>query len=434
MVPLAEGALSARIEQANTRVLELVQAATPMLVGIAPARDAIPGMGDDVLLHAGPPVAWPDVVEPMRSAIVGALIFEGRARGPEEAVALMDRGLIRLSPAHHLGAVGPMAGIISPSMPVFVVRNTAFGNEAYSTINEGLGKALRFGAFDDAVLARLRWMRDVLAPILADTLALTGPIDLRDMVAEGLRRGDECHNRNKASTAQFLRTVAPAMVRTGRPRDTVAACLEFIASNDHFFLNLSIAHTKAALGPAGHVPHSTVVTAMAANGVHFGIRVAGLGDQWIVAPSEVAQGRWFEGYGEGDAAPAVGDSYISEVLGLGGFAMAAAPAIVSFIGGKPSQAAAFTEEMYRITLAEHPHFRIPALDYRGVPFGIDVRKVVETGIAPVLNTGIAGRRPGTGQIGAGIQRCPLACFSGALERLQSLAGQTASAAKQVQAR
>ena len=94
--------------------------------------------------------------------------------------------------------------------------------------------------------------------------------------------------------------------------------------------------------------------------------------------------------------------------------MASAPAIVSFVSGTPQDALNTTLEMYEITAAEHAHFTIPALGFRGSPTGIDLRKVVELGVPPRINTGIAHREAGVGQIGAGLVRPPMAIFEEAL--------------------
>jgi hypothetical protein len=313
-----------------------------------------------------------------------------------------------------------MAGVVSPSMPVFVFENRAHGNRAFTTLNEGLGKALRFGANSPEVLGRLRWMRDVLGPALSKTLAHSGPLDVKLMMAEALHRGDEVHNRNKSGTSLFLKTVFPALARSVREAETVARVAEFIGGNDHFFLNLSIGASKATLDAAHGVPGSSVVTALAANGRRIGIRVSGLGNRWFMAPARVAKGKFFPGYTEADATPDMGDSYIAEMAGTGGFAMAAAPAIVSFVGGSPSEALQYTLRMYEITLGEHRIFKIPALDYRGTPTGVDVRKVVGTGILPFINTGIAHREAGVGQVGAGLAQAPLSIFEEALSALRAL--------------
>ncbi|WP_309493165.1 DUF1116 domain-containing protein [Candidatus Hecatella orcuttiae] len=405
------------IDEANARVIEKIVNAETVLVDINKAVKVIPGMKEDMLLHAGPPIEWKRMCGPMKGAALGALVYEGLARDVEEAARLVEQGRIRFSTTHEHDAVAPMAGIISPSMPVFVVKNKTFGNTAFSNLNEGVGqvKTLRFGANNTEVVERLRWMEKALMPALKAAIKALGEINLKRMIAEALRRGDECHNRNKSATAIFFKTITPPLVRSNIERETLARVLDFIGGNDHFFLNLSMASSKATMDPAQGINYSTVVTAITTNGVELGIRVSGLGNRWFTAPAPVqSSGKIFQGFRLEDANPVVGDSYISEPAGIGGFAMAASPAIAEFVGGSPSFGVQSTKQMYRITVAKHRDYRIPYLDYEGTPLGIDIRKVLRTGITPVINTGLAHRSPGIGQVGAGIVYPPLECFEKAV--------------------
>ena len=408
--------IGAQVAGANRTALDRLLGASPFLVDVQPAGTAIPGLTGRMLLHSGPPIAWERMCGPMRGAVIGASLFEGWAATPAEAEQLAARGEIAFDACHHHGAVGPMAGVVSPSMPVVVVENTAAGNRSFATLNEGLGKVLRFGAYDESVLDRLRWFRDGFGPTLSRTLAATGPIDLKSITGQALQMGDEGHNRNVAATSLLVRSLAPTLVRTATEADAAAA-LDFLRGNDHFFLNLSMAACKASLDAAHGVPGSTVVTAMSRNGVDFGVRLSGTGDAWYIAPVGVPDGLYFPGYGPEDANPDLGDSAITETCGIGGFAMAAAPAIVRFVGGTAADALNYTREMYRITLERNPAFALPPLGFAGSPTGIDARRVVESGVQPVINTGIAHKLPGVGQIGAGIARAPLSCFADALRGL-----------------
>lgn len=410
-------------EAGNAAAFEALCAARPLLVAVASAIDVVPGMGRSRLLHAGPPIAWADMPPAMRAAAAGALVFEGLAADLAAAEAMAAAGEIDFAPAHDHHAVGAMAGIVTASMPMFVVEDAEAGVRACSSINEGLGRALRFGANGPDVLARLAWMRDELAPLLNEALQRLGPVDLAALVAEALRRGDECHNRNKAATAQFFRQIAPELVATGAPHDTLARALRFIAGNDHFFLSLSMAHAKAVTLAIERSGAGSLVTVMAGNGREVGIKVSGTGSRWFTAPAEVADIRLFEGHSREDATPTMGDSYVTEAIGLGAFALAAAPAIAEFIGGRVEDLIARSTRMRAITVGEHPRFVIPALGFRGVPSGIDVRRVAQTGIAPLVNTGVASRVPGVGQIGAGVQTLPLGPFC---EAAAALAGADAS--------
>ena len=408
--------IGARVAAANATVLERILGARPTLLDVRPAREVIPGFGGKMLLHSGPPIEWQRMCGPTQGAVVGAALAEGWAKTPEEARAAAERGDIRFAPCHHYSAVGPMAGVLAPSFPVVVVENAANGNRAYASLNEGLGKVLRFGAYDPDVLERLRWLATVLGPALSAALKVSGPIELNAITAQALHMGDECHNRNAAATGLLTRVLAPALVRAVTQADA-ASVLEFLRRNDHFYLNLSMAACKATLDAAHGIAGSTVVTAMARNGVDFGIRLSGTGDRWFTAPATVPDGLYFPGYGPDDANPDLGDSAITETCGIGGFAMASAPAIVRFVGGTAEQALEYTREMYRITLTRNAGYSLPALGFAGTPTGIDARRVVESGVAPVINTGIAHKDAGIGQIGAGIARAPLACFSDALRTL-----------------
>lgn len=409
------------IDAANAEVCRRIKQGRPVLVGMGIAKDVIPGMHEHMILHAGPPITWERMCGPQRGAVMGALIYEGIALDEDEAEKIAASGAIEFSPCHHHHSVGPMAGVVSPSMPVFILENKAFGNLAYCTQNEGLGKVLRYGGMGAEVYARLEWMEQVLYPALDRALqTLPDGIDLRSMIAQAMHMGDECHNRNRAATSLFLRAIGPALARTNQDNETLAKVIEFIDRNDHFFLNLSMPAGKAMLEPAEGVEGSSIVTVMARNGTDFGIRLSSMPERWFTAPAGQVQGLYFPQFTALDANPDIGDSTVTETAGYGGMAMAAAPAITKFVGGTPQMATQATLEMYEITFDEHEQFTIPALNFRGTPCGIDVRKVMETGILPQINTGIAHKDPGVGMVGAGILRAPRECFEEAFEALKSL--------------
>ena len=407
-----------RIEKANATAIELVLAAQAVLLDVVAAREAIPALAEGrLLLHAGPPIEWEHMCGPMRGAVAGAIVLEGWAPDLVRAEEIAASGDVRFAPCHHHDAVGPMAGLISPSMPVYVLEDPSTGRRAYSNLNEGIGKALRFGANDDEVLTKLRWMVAEVGPTLGAALrSLKEPINMKSNIAQALQMGDECHNRNVGSTSLWSRQLAPALARQGEAGVRV---LEFMRDNNHFALNANMAACKLMTAAGEGVPHSTLVTTMARNGVDFGIRVSGCGERWFVTPAPVPDGLYFPGYGPEDANPDRGDSAITETAGIGGFAMAAAPAVVGFVGGTPADAMAYTVEMADITLARSRDFQLPPLRFLGSPTGIDLRKVLDTGSAPVIDTGIAHRRPGVGQIGAGIARAPIACFVEALAAVEA---------------
>jgi hypothetical protein len=404
----------AQIDAANETAFANYLAAQPILEGVGRAGDCLPGMGERTITHSGPPVAWQDMCGPVKGAIIGAIIYEGWAADEAVAQALADSGEVTFAPCHHHNAVGPMAGIISPSMPVWIVKNSSSGNMSYCTLNEGLGRVLRFGAFDGEVLERLNWMQDVLARVMDAALDVLGGIDIKTIMAQALHMGDEVHNRNAAATSLLIKALIPAALRSGLDQAEIAAAIEFMAGNDHFFLNISMAGCKSMLDAAHGIAGSTIVTAMSRNGVEFGIRVSGAGDQWFTAEAPVVDGLYFPGYSMADAAPDLGDSAITETAGLGGFAMAASPAIVQFVGGTPADAILRSREMQQITLGRNPALTLPALNFGGTAAAIDVRKVADQSVLPIINTGIAHKEAGIGQIGAGITRAPMECFAKAV--------------------
>jgi hypothetical protein len=404
------------IARANAQALARVFAARPFLIGVRSARELLVPFDDYTVLHAGPPLVWERMCGPLRGAIVGALQYEGWAVDEPTAYRLIEAGSITFLSCHSASAVGPMTGIITPSMPLMVVENRAFGNRAYATLNEGLGKVLRFGANDASVVQRLHWLQQVAAPLLHAALQRSGGLDLRVLMAQALLMGDEMHQRNVAATSLLVRALMPHLVRVVTSSEQGGEITDYLTGNDQLFLNVAMAAAKATMDPAMHIPGCTLVTAMARNGTEFGVRVSALGERWFTAPVEMPRGLYFPSFSAADANPDIGDSAIVETLGLGAFAMAASPAVAQFVGvGGLAEARRYTQEMLEITVGRSPHLLLPTLDGQGVPSGIDVRRVVETGLVPWINTGIAHRQAGIGQIGAGVVQAPLACFVQALE-------------------
>jgi hypothetical protein len=404
----------ANIDQANQKAVERMMEARPILKGVAPARDVIPGMKPNLLLHAGPPIEWARMSGPLRGAVIGAILFEGLAKNEKEAIALVEKGGVEFDPCHHHSSVGPMAGVTSASMMVYIIENETHSNKAYSNLNEGYGKVLRYGAYSEEVIAKLKWMNDAMGPLLAKAIEASGGIDIRALLSESLHMGDEGHNRNKAGSIIYTAKLAPWIAKVASDRAVESEVLKFLGENALSVLNPVMASCKAMADSAHGVEGSTMVTAMARNGTDFGMRVSGLGEQWFTAPAEVPDGLYFPSFTSKDANPDIGDSTITETAGIGAFAMAAAPAIVTFVSGTPQDALNATLEMYEITVAEHKSFTIPQLEFRGTPTGIDIRKVVELGVTPRVNTGIAHREAGVGQVGAGLVRPPMKIFEDAL--------------------
>lgn len=399
-----------KISAANQKTVKIILSSKPKLIDIGIAIDVIPGMQKNMILHSGPPVKWERMCGPMKGGVIGGLIYEGLAKSPEEAEKIAESGSVIFEPCHHHNAVGPMAGIITPSMPVFIFENETYGNHSYATLNEGLGKVLRYGSYSDEVINRLKWMKDILAPVLKEVIKLNGPVDIKSLISQAIQMGDEGHNRNRAGTSLFIREIAPHMVRIKAPAEDLSDVFKFINNNDHFFLNLSMGAAKCTVDPAYNIENSSVIVTMARNGTEFGIKVSGLGDQWFTAPASMVDGLYFDGFSSQDAAPDIGDSVITETVGIGGFAMAAAAAIVKFVGGSSQDAINATQKMYEITIDENNSYKIPCLNFRGTPTGIDLFKVIQTGIVPVVNTGIAHKEAGVGMVGAGIVKPPLECF------------------------
>jgi Protein of unknown function (DUF1116) len=424
---LATVAADPRRPDANARALAAVLGVTATLIDVAPASELL-GLERGQFLHAGPPIAWDRAPGPLRGALMGGAALEGLVDDPEEAVALFESGTsVSLEPCHHRSTVGPMAGVVTPSMWLFVLEDAASGRRTFCSLNEGLGKVLRYGAYGPEVLIRLRWMGDVLGPLLQTAVRATGAVDVTGILTQMLQMGDEAHNRNRAGTLMLLRDLSPAMVTSGADAADVAESLRFIGGNDHFFLNLAMPACKLALDAARGIEGSTMVVAMARNGTDFGIQVAGTGDEWFTGPAQLADGLFLGDYGPDDANPDIGDSAITETAGIGGFAMATAPAIVRFVGGSVPDALATTRRMHEITLGENPRWSVPILEFQGTPTGIDVTKVCRTGILPQINTGMAGKLAGVGQVGAGLVTPPAEIFPKALTRLAELASRRVGA-------
>ena len=412
-----------RIEEANQKAIDRMVAGDPVLVDVIPAARAIPALKDRMILHAGPPIEWSRMCGPMRGAIMGIAVFEGWADDLAEAESMAAAGEFEFHPNHHFDAVGPMTGMTTISQPLMVVENTTYGNRAYCAINEGLGKVMRFGGNDAEVLERLCWLRDDFGPSLGRALRHMDGLPLKSLVARGLTMGDEMHQRNVACSGLTLRALSPILAATSNTNEALAKALAFMGDNDQFFLNIAMAMGKSIMDPVRDIEGASVVTAMCRNGTDFGIRVSGTGDTWFTSPVEMPEGLYFPGFTEKDANPDMGDSTIVETIGLGGFAMGAAPAVAGFVGaGAASEAGHYTRTMSEIAIAENPEWTIPSMDYLGVPMGIDIRLVVETGLAPTINTGIAHREPGVGQVGAGVVRAPMACFEKALLALAASLG------------
>ncbi len=408
--------IKARVESANKEAIQRVLSSKPYLVDVKPAIEVLPGMKKRSIFHAGPPIGWKRMCGPMKGAVVGTMIFEGWANSWEEAAKLVEQGEIELSPNHDHEAVGPMAGVISPSLPVMVVKNEKYGNINYSRIVE---QKVQFGAFDKEAVASLEFWAKILAPAMAKALGKIRSqggigIDLKSIMARALYMGDELHNRPAAGTSLFALAILPYLVETIENKEHLSQIIKYFASNEIFFLCLAMAACKATMNAAREIEYSTLVTVMARNGVEFGIKVSGLGNKWFTGPAGIVKGLYFPGFGSQDANPDMGDSAITETAGVGGFALANSPAILSLVGGTAEDAQNYTRQMQQIAMASNDTFLIPLFDFQGTATGIDIRKVIKTGILPVIDTAIAHKNPGVGMIGAGIVNPPMEAFKSAL--------------------
>lgn len=404
------------IDAANREVIAKIVASQPVIIDNVRAKEVITEMAEGkVILHAGPPIEYKNMPDPVQGSCVGAVLFEEWADNEEDARKLLASGEIKLIPCHHVNAVGPMGGITSPNMPVFVVENRTDGNRAYCTMNEGIGKVLRFGAYSEEVISRLRWMRDILGPTLGRAIRELGGIDVNPLMAKALAMGDEFHQRNIAASLSFLKEVAPTITKLDMNEKDRYDVIRFLSDTDQFFLNIMMATGKAIMDAARTIQKGTIVTAMCRNGVEFGIRIAGMGDEWFTGPVNTPNGLYFTGYDEEDACPDMGDSAITETFGVGGMAMIAAPAVTRFVGaGGYEDALRTSNNMMEICIDRNPNFIIPNWNFQGICLGIDARLVVEKGITPVINTGIAHKIAGFGQVGAGTVHPPIECFEKAV--------------------
>jgi hypothetical protein len=418
---MAETSLSGKIAAANAEAHRRLLSGEPVLINVQLAREAIPHLEDRTILHAGPPIGWDRMCGPMRGAVAGAIVFEGWAGNLADAEKLAASGEIKFEPNHHYNGVGPMTGITTRNMAVLVVENRAFGNRAFCTVNEGIGNVMRFGGNDQEVVDRLKWIAGVAGPALGAAIRHRKGIPLKNIIARGLSMGDEMHMRNTACSSLIVRELAADLADTA-PKE-LGRILRFISGNDMFFLNIVMAMAKSIAMAAHGIEHSTVVTTMARNGTDFGIRVSSTGNTWFTGPAQMARGLLFAGFKEADGNVDIGDSCITETVGLGGFAMAAAPAVVGFVGaGTLNDAINYTKSMTEITVGPNPEWTLPTLSMMGVPTGIDIRKVVSSGLLPVINTAIANKLPGRGQIGAGVVNPPMICFEKALMKFGEMNG------------
>ncbi len=406
----------ADIAQANQQALKKLLEARPFWIDIQPAIECVPGMKKNLILHSGPPVTWERMCNPQRGAVIGALIYEGMAQNPEEAEELAASGEIEFDPCHHHDTVGPMAGIVCASMPMIITENEVTGQKAYQSLNEGIGKVLRMGAYDNEVIERLKWMERVLGPVYQKAIRKAGRMDLKNIIAQAIQMGDELHNRSRAASYILFTKTAPYILETldqSKLSETIDA-LKFMEANIHTFLGFAMTSAKVSLMAAENIEGSSMVTVMARNGTDWGIQVSGLGKEWFTSQSPIPEVLLFPGFNKEDVGRDIGDSAIMETYGIGGCALAASPAIVQFVGGTYDLAVRKTNDMYEITLGENNVYQIPSFNFRGTPTGIDIVKVVKKNLPPFIDTGVTHKDAGVGQVGAGLCDAPMEVFKKAV--------------------
>ena len=409
-------------KEPNALAYDRIVASHPWIVGVRPAAEVMPRMRRNLILHAAPPTTWERMNELMRGGMIGAALYEGLARTPEEAIAKAQSGEIEFDAAQNHGAMAGGVGSITASLPVMVIEDRSNGNVSTHFLMEGLGKTLVSGAYDDAVMDRLRWFRDSFGPLLDQAIRALGGIDLRQMMAEALTRGDELHNRNRAATSMFVNQLALGLVELSAPRDEQRKALRFLLDNGQFFVCAVLPATELMLRAARDIPNCSVLTAIGANGTDCGLQLSGTGRRWFTASGDVPRGVLQPNVDPADVAPGCGDSFLAECAGFGASVLPTAPALGPVIGASLADGLRYAEGAYRISLGEHPHYRIPALNFRGVPVGVDARKVVESKTLPVIDIMMVHRKPGLGLVGMGTVSPPIRCFEEAVTILDGLQG------------
>ena len=402
-----------RIEAANDKVLQSLLASEPYWVGMKPAEETIPGMKDHYILHSGPPIEWDRMCDTQKNGILGGVLHEKLAKTKDDALALVQKGEIEFHSANDFGAIGPGVGIVTPSMPVNICRDLKTGEEGYCIPFEGRDGLGAWGVYNEGVEENLQIIEKVFAPAVDGVLAKSGGINIKSIIARGLQMNDETHSRQTAQGLMLISEIVPLIIKSDLDRETMIQCVDMLVNTERWFHPLGMSSALSILKSVKNIEYSTIVTTMVANGVNTGIKISALGDQWFVAPAPALTGKYFSAkWGPEDALPYLGDSSVTEVVGLGGFAAAAAPSVLRLRGGSVRDAIRQSEEMKEICVGINHNYPIPLLEFTGPPIGIDIRKVVETGITPIIHGGIISKKGG--QLGAGMARVPMEVFIAAL--------------------
>ncbi|SCL25042.1 DUF1116 domain-containing protein [Micromonospora inyonensis] len=404
---------------ANQAAVTRMLATDPVLVDVVPALHALPGMTTHTILTSGAPLAWSEYQGGQRRAILGAALYEGLAATTEEADALLAAGEIVVKPCHDHACVGSVTGVTSASMPVWVVEDRATGTRGHCVLYEGSDRErLTYGVWNATVRQKLLWIREVLGPQLSAALRICGGVSVSPIIRRALGMGDDLHSRNTAASAVLFQQLFDPILEANGLTSKTREVLAFLSRNDLFFLHAAMATGKCIADSAFDVTGSTIVTAMALSEKEFAIRTAGTGSRWFRAPIPPLRARLFAGLRDEDTAFMGGESLITETVGLGGLAAAAAFSLQDYSGGSADEMVKITKSMYQITNSVHPLWKIPYLGFKGVPFGIDAAKVASTGVAPRVHMGAALREGG--HAGAGLLIPPTEPFREAAEMVDRL--------------
>jgi hypothetical protein len=390
----------------NALALDRIIRTEPVLTGLARASDALK-LTQHELGHAGPPFeSTAAIPRMMLNALAGAAVHERWAGDIAQARTMIFEGSIRLRANHDLGTVSPMAGIVRPNQMLLRVENRAGSGITYATLAESGRQALRFGVYDEAVAAGLRWLDDTLAPALARALPKAG-LPVLPLVADGVALGDDVHQRNIGGMMAFIRAMP----------ELDAACRAWLFANPQHFLNYAMASAKLALDQADGVVGSSIVTAIARNGVDCGIRVAGAGKQWFTAPAVIPVGGFFPPFTWRDAQADLGDSSIVEAYGLGGAIAHASPEIARTMGRDWDEAIEAGRAARKFFIGRHPLIAPALCGNEGAGLGLDAARVVRAQRPLRIHTGIGHSDGQTGWVGVGVAEAPVACFAAAIAAL-----------------
>lgn len=344
---------------------------------------------------------------------MGAALHEKWAVSREDAEDKFRRNEIKLGACNDHATVGAGAGILSPSMPVLICRDMHNGNEGYCLPFEGRSGLGVWGVYNDDVEATLQVIEKQFAPAVNQVLTEQGGIPVKGIIARSLQMNDDIHTRQTAAGLILLSEIAPKLMHSDLDREAITMCIEMFSSSERWFHPLGMASAMSTIRGLKGTEYSTVVTAICNGGVNTGLKVAALGEQWFTAPAPMLTGSYLSPqWSEKDASPYCGDSTITEVVGMGAFAGAAAPSVLRLRGGTYQDGINQSMDMRTLTVGLNSNYPIPLLDFTGPGLAIDIRKVINTGTPVVCHGGIISKDGG--QIGAGIATFPMEVYVDAM--------------------